>query len=154
MLQDIVPGKPNFDPMSYFGTPLQPLIEAAVAGAPLEPVMDSIVRRFGFDHFTYTVSTESRANRETRAYIWSTLPHEWIAIYGKNAYCEIDPRVTLSWGRTTPLIWDAATVGGDAKVRAYLEHAAQYGVRSGVTISFSDMRYPRCGTSFSQSTNR
>ena len=149
MLEKITPGKPNFDPISCFGMPLQPLIAAATAGEPLEPVMDSIVRGFGFDNFTYTVSTDSHPNHETRAYVWSTLPREWVALYDKNAYVEVDPRITMTWGRTTPFIWDAATVGGDAKVRAYLDHAAQYGVRSWVTISFSDLRYPRCGTSFS-----
>jgi DNA-binding CsgD family transcriptional regulator len=149
MLQSISPGKPTVDPISSFGMPLQPLIDAAAAGEPLEPVMDSIVRGFGFDNFTYTVSTDSHPNHETRAYVWSTLPREWVALYDKNAYVEVDPRITMTWGRTTPFIWDAATVGGDARVRAYLDHAAQYGVRSGVTISFSDLRYPRCGTSFS-----
>lgn len=149
MLQNITPGKPIADPIRCLGTPLEPLIAAAAAGEPLEPVMDAIVRGFGFDNFTYTVSTDSHPRHETRAYVWSTLPREWVALYDKNAYVEVDPRITLTWGRTTPLIWDAATVGGDAKVRAYLDHAAQYGVRSGVTISFSDLRYPRCGTSFS-----
>jgi LuxR family transcriptional activator of conjugal transfer of Ti plasmids len=149
MLQHITPGKPTVDPINAAGMPLQPLIEAATAGQPLEPVMDSIVRGYGFDNFTYTVSTDSHPDRETRAYVWSTLPREWVELYDKNAYVEVDPRITMTWGRTTPFIWDAATVGGDAKVRAYLDHAAQYGVRSGVTISFSDLRYPRCGTSFS-----
>jgi len=149
MLENITPGKPDVDLKGCYGISLQPLIAAAAAGEPLEPLMNSIVRGFGFDNFTYTVSTDSHPNHETRAYVWSSLPREWVAVYDKNAYVEVDPRITMSWGRTTPLIWDAATIGGDAKVRAYLDHAAQYGIRSGVTISFSDLRYPRCGAAFS-----
>lgn len=152
MLQSITPGKPGTEQLtSSFGLSLQPLVSAALAGEPLEPVMTSIVRGFGFDSFIYAMATDPQPNHDSRSYVWTTLPREWVAEYDKNAYVEIDPRITASWGRTTPLIWDASTIDGDARVRHFLERAAHYGIRSGVTISFSDSRYPRCGTSFNSS---
>ena len=152
MLQSITPGKPVDELLTRsVGVSLQPLISAAMAGEPLEPVMETIVRGFGFESFIYAMATDPQPNHDSRSYVWTTLPREWVAEYDRNAYVEVDPRVTLSWGRTTPLIWDAATIGGDANVQRFLERAAVYGVRSGVTISFSDSRYPRCGVSFNSS---
>jgi DNA-binding CsgD family transcriptional regulator len=151
MLQNITLGKPNFEFTNSFGLSLQPLIAAAMAGEPLEPTMESIVRGFGFDSFIYAMATDPQPNHDSRSYVWTTLPRVWVAEYDRNAYVEIDPRVTTSWGRTTPLIWDASTIGGDAKVHHFLDRAASHGIRSGVTISFSDSRYPRCGASFNSS---
>ncbi len=115
MLELIVPGKPNMQAMDEPDLTLQPLLAAAAAGEPLEPIMEAIVRGFGFESFMYAMTTEPRPHHDSRSYVWTTLPREWIAEYDKNAYVEIDPRITLTWGRTTPLIWDAATIGGDAR---------------------------------------
>lgn len=148
MLQEIVPGKPNVQGMNDLDLTLQPLLAAAAAGEPLEPVMQAIVRGFGFESFMYAMTTDPRPHHDSRSYVWTTLPREWIAEYDRNAYIEVDPRITLTWGRTTPLIWDAATIGGDAKVRRFLDHAAPYGIRSGVAVAFSDPTHARFGVAF------
>src|SRR5207247_3636934 len=103
---------------------------------------------FGVYSFMYCMSTDPRPHQESRSYFWTTLPREWVALYDKNAYIEVDPRITLTCGRTTPLVWDAATVGGDARVRRFLDHAAQYGIRSGVVVGFSDLTNARFGVVF------
>ena len=148
MLQLIVPGKPNMQAMGEPDLTLQPLLAAAAAGEPLEPIMEAIVRGFGFESFMYAMTTEPRPHHDSRSYVWTTLPREWIAEYDKNAYVEVDPRITLTWGRTTPLVWDAATIGGDAKVRHFLNHAARYGIRSGVAVAFSDPTHARFGVAY------
>ena len=148
MLRQIVPGKPVSQTNSDFDLMLQPLISAATAGEPLEPVMEAIVRGFGFESFMYAMTTDPRPHHDSRSYVWTTLPREWIEEYDKNSYVEVDPRITLTWGRTTPLICDASTVGGDVKVRHFLDHAAKYGIRSGVAVAFSDPTHARFGVAF------
>jgi len=148
MLQHIAPGKPNVLATSCLDLTLQRLLAAAAAGEPLEPVIESIVRGFGFESFSYALTTDPRPNHDSRSYVWTTFPREWVALYDKNAYVEVDPRVTMTWGRTTPLVWDAATIGGDARVRRFLDDAAQYGIRSGVAIAFSSATHAKFGVSF------
>ncbi len=143
MLSHLQPGRPK--PGAILPDPsLQSLVDAAMAGAPLEPVILSMVRNLGFDSFMYGMCTnETRPHHESRGYVWTTLPREWVAQYDRNAYVEIDPRLAETWNRTAPLIWDAATMGGDRRVREFLSHAAQYGVRSGVVVSFQDPDHAR-----------
>jgi len=151
MIENFDPGSPCLDMPEEYGPHLQPLIAAARAGEPLEPVMTSIVRALGFDSFIFAMASDPLPDHESRIYAWTTLPAAWVAQYDKNAYMEVDPRVTMSSTRTRPLIWDAASINGDDRVRTFLSHAAQFGIRSGVTVSFSDARHPRFGASFNSS---
>jgi DNA-binding CsgD family transcriptional regulator len=151
MLQQIAPGKPNIPVTNDLGSFVKPLLDAAGSGKPLEPVMAAIVRGFGFDSFMYAMTTDPRPHHDSRSYVWTTLPAEWIAEYDRNAYVEVDPRITLTWGRTTPLIWDSATIDGDARVRRFLDHAGRYEIRSGVAVAFSDPTHARFGVAFNSS---
>jgi DNA-binding CsgD family transcriptional regulator len=123
---------------------VQPLVNAAMAGVPLEPSLLSLIRDLRFDSFMYGMCThETRPNHESRGYVWTTLPRQWVIEYDRNAYVEIDPRLSETWNRTSPLIWDAATIGGSGRVRNFLSRAAVYGVRSGVVVSFQDPAHAR-----------
>ena len=66
-----------------------------------------------------------------------------MALYDQNAYVEIDPRLTETWNRTTPYLWDAATIKGDWHVRRFLADADRFQIRSGVVISFRDSDHAR-----------
>ena len=46
----------------------------------------------GFESFMYAMTTDPRPHHDSRSYVWTTLPREWIAEYDRNAYVEIDPR--------------------------------------------------------------
>ncbi len=155
MLSIISPGMPNVtDSGSGSGSEdamFQRLIAASIAGEPLEPVMHSIIKELGFDSCVYALTISPRPSHESRCYAWTTLPREWIAIYDRKAYVEVDPRVVLSWGRSTPLIWDAATIGGGPKVRQFLDHAAEFGICSGVTVGFTEPSNARFGIAFNSS---
>ncbi len=143
MLSHLQPGRPKAGAIASDSS-LQPLVDAAIAGAPLEPVIQSMVRTLGFDSFMYGMCTnETRPHHESRGYVWTTLPREWVVEYDRKAYVEIDPRLAETWNRTAPLIWDAATMRGDKRVREFLNQAAQYGVRSGVVVSFQDPDHAR-----------
>ena len=150
-ISTISPGKPNLKRADQYGPLLRPLIAAAEAGQPLDPIMTRIVQDLGFETFIFAMTTDPQPNHDSRSYVWTTVPREWVAEYDRNAYVEIDPRMTLSWGHASPLIWDAATIEGNANVRAFLDHAAKYGICSGVTVSFSDAKHPRFRASFNSS---
>jgi DNA-binding CsgD family transcriptional regulator len=48
----------------------------------------------------------------------------------------MDPRVTRTYNRNVPYVWDAAEFDGDRVYRDFLRDAARFGVASGVAISF------------------
>jgi len=151
MLLHIEPGKPDPKQLQDLDATMEPLVAAAAAGRPLEPAMEAITRSFGFDTFVYGVTTVPHPQRDSRCYTWTTLPREWVALYNRNSYIEVDPRITQTWGRATPLVGDAATIRGDKKVREFLEQAARYGIRSGVSISWTDPTRGRAGIGFNSS---
>ena len=105
--------------------------------------MQSIVRALGFDHFMYGMSTDPRPNRDSRSYVWTTLPPEWVAHYDRNSLIEIDPRITQTVNRTSPLLWDSATFEGGQDSKRFFEEAARFGIQSGVVLSFRDPDHAR-----------
>ena len=151
MLTPVSPGRPLRIYRDVAEGPLQQLVNAAESDVPLEPIMAEIVRGFGFDSFLYAMTTVSRPDRESKAYCWTNLPPEWVAAYDANAYVEVDPRITQTADRTTPFVWDSATLTRDPKVRRFLQHASRYGVRSGVACAFCDPSRARMGFMFNSS---
>jgi LuxR family quorum-sensing transcriptional regulator LasR len=127
---------------------IEHLLRASAVGQPLQPVMRTIMRILGFEHFGYAFATDRHVTHDSRVYVWTTLPIEWMHEYDRNAYVEVDPRITQTTELITPYVWDAATVGGGPRVDEFLEHAARYGIRSGVTLHVSDAVYPRMGAFF------
>jgi DNA-binding CsgD family transcriptional regulator len=145
MLGGVRPGKPDLSKLESIDVLLQPLLNAAAAGEPLEPALLEITRSLGFDSFVYGIATAPRPNRDSRTYVWTSLPGEWLVAYEQNAYIEIDPRVAAGLDRASPFIWDAASIKGTKRVRRFLDHAARYGVCSGVVVAFSTPSGSRVG---------
>ena len=123
---------------------LNKLVETAAAGNPLDSAMLEIAESLGFDSFMYGMcTTDSRPHHDSRAYVWTTLPKEWVALYDQKAYLEVDPRLTHTWNRTAPYLWDAASITGEWQVQQFLKDAARFGIRSGVVVSFRDATHAR-----------
>ncbi len=121
---------------------------AIVDRKPLEPVIAGICRRLGFEQFVYATATVPLPNRESRSLVWTTMPWDWVLEYERNAYIEIDPRVTQTVGRRMPLVWDAADYAQDARVAGFFRAAGRYGIGSGVIVPLSDPVYVRIGVGF------
>ena len=120
------------------------LVDAADLGEPLEAPMLEIAQSLGFDSFMYGMCLEDpRPNHESRTFVWTTLPREWVQIYDRKSYVEVDPRLTHTWNRTAPYIWDSSAIRGEWQVEEFLRDAAQFGIRSGVVVSFRDSRHAR-----------
>ena len=144
MLATIDPGEPATVAGYVANDAVARLARAALAGRPLAAEMQAVVDELGFAGFTYAMSSEAGpTRRDTRCFVWSTLPGDWVARYGELGYIEIDPAVTRSWNRSVPLVWDAADYERDARCSAYFADARRFGVASGVSISFRDSDHGR-----------
>jgi LuxR family quorum-sensing transcriptional regulator LasR len=148
MLKQVSPGKPDLSKLEIIDALLQPLLNAAAGGQPLKPALLEIARSFGYESFVFGITTASHPDRDSRTYVWTSLPDEWLRAYEENAYIEVDPRVTTGSVRASPFIWDAASTPGTAGVQKFLAHAAQYGICSGVVMAFSTPDGARVGLGF------
>jgi DNA-binding CsgD family transcriptional regulator len=144
MLSVIDPGTPADISGYVINDHIARLSRAALKRQPLQPVMAQIVREMGFDSFMYGMSADPKpTRRDTRSYVWTTLPREWVELYGERGYIEVDPRVTRTYNRNLPYVWDSAEFSGDPLCRAFLADAARFDVCSGVAISFRDPDHGR-----------
>jgi DNA-binding CsgD family transcriptional regulator len=144
MLTVIDPGQPAEITGYVVNDHIARLSRAALKRQPLQPIMEEIVRELGFDSFMYGMSADPNpTRRDTRSFVWTTLPREWVKLYGEKGYIEVDPRVTKTYNRNLPLVWDAAEFRNDPACRDFLNDAARYGVCSGVAISFRDPDHGR-----------
>jgi DNA-binding CsgD family transcriptional regulator len=144
MLSAIDPGKPAVVRGYVVNDHIARLSRAALKRQPLQPIMESIVKELGFDSFIYGMSADSSpSRRDTRTFIWTTLPPEWMLLYGERGYIEVDPRVTQTYNRNVPFVWDAAEFRDDPLCRDFLNDAARFGVCSGVAVSFRDPDHGR-----------
>jgi len=139
MLQSLMLGQTRVARWSFIPPLLEPLMSAAESGRDLVPVIQSITRCFGFDTFMYGMCTSLRPDHESRMFVFTTAPLEWVTRYDQMAYIEIDPRILLLWDSTLPLVWDQRTVrGAGSKTDAFLDDAMTYGIASGVCVPLGD----------------
>lgn len=139
MLQSLRPAVPRSNQRSFIPPVLLPLFNAAEKRADLVPAIQSITADLGFDTFMYGVSTSLRPDHESRMYVFTTAPMEWVLLYDRCAYIEADPRVLLLWDSTLPLVWDQTTVRGiNKKSDDFLDDALRFGIASGVCMPLRD----------------
>lgn len=144
MLSVIDPGSPRPIRGYVVNDHIARLSGAAARHQPMQPVMEAIVNELGFDSFMYGMSSDpSPIRRDTRFFVWTTLPREWLTLYGEHGYVEVDPRVTHTYNRNVPLVWDAAEFLGDPPCHDFLRASARFGVCSGVAVSFRDPDHGR-----------
>ncbi len=141
MLKTLLPSFQGGDQPKYTSPLLLPLIAAAEKGLDLRPVVQSITVNLGFDSFMYGISTSLRPNQETRNFVFTTLPVEWVLQYDQAAYLEIDPRFLSVLETRLPYIWDRASERGkNPRTDSFLDDAAAFGISSGLSFSFYDGR--------------
>ncbi len=121
-------------------SPLRPLYAAVAAGVPLEPAMRTVVRALGFDAFSYALATEPPTRSGGPARVWTTGSSEWLEVYDRHGYADVDPRLTRTRERTAPLAWDGAALPASGRLARFLDDAAGFGIRSGVAVP---LRSPR-----------
>ncbi|HVF62980.1 MAG TPA: LuxR C-terminal-related transcriptional regulator [Casimicrobiaceae bacterium] len=113
------------------------VIEAVDADA-LTMRFHTLASRLGFNGLSGFVLVPSSDGGERLAVVWSTNCGKWIDRYRTNGYMRLDPRLSLTASRLTPLIWDAADVTADWPMQRFLDDAARQRIRSGLAVSFRD----------------
>lgn len=113
----------------------QPLAEACSRGDPLVPVLQRIVIGLGFEHFMYAVGASPHPTQQTRSYVWTSLPAEWVRLYDDRAYVEVDPRLSWAWNSNLPVVWDQSTIADEPRIRGFFAAARTYGIASGVVFA-------------------
>ncbi|HEY1329228.1 MAG TPA: LuxR family transcriptional regulator [Casimicrobiaceae bacterium] len=128
------------------------LIEAKRRNEPLEPVVLRVMNKLGFDSFMYGMSPDTGPlSKSSRGYVWTTLPLEWVRRYSERGYVEVDPRVTETYNRNLPFVWDAHDYLEDPRCASFFKDSTRYGVCSGVAISFRDPDHGRILCAFNSS---
>lgn len=118
---------------------LQPLVRAAEAGEDLVAIVESIVRKLGFDSFLCGWGSAPRPDRDSLLYVFTTLPPAWTALYDRSHFVEVDPRLELAEQSTSIFGWSADELRGQqAKRDQFLDAAASFGIRSGACFGWHD----------------
>lgn len=119
---------------------IRPLFECIDEGRPLTPTVRDIAHSMGFDSFSYSFSDSPHIAGRNR-YVFTTLPPEWVEVYNRNDYGQIDIRVKGATESVVPLLWDwKSERGKSAVVDDFLDQMGNFGVRSGVAYVFHDRR--------------
>jgi DNA-binding CsgD family transcriptional regulator len=122
-------------------------IQAAARAADPGPHLGPLVAQFGFDGLSCIALARSASGVERTIGVWSTAPRGWAERYRERGYAGVDPRVTMTAPRLSPVVWDAADADA-AAVRRFLADAARFGVRSGFAVSFRDAAQLRIVVAF------
>lgn len=134
---------------------LRPLVRTAQEGGDLVPVVRRLVRELGFDSFLCGLSTSPRPDREAQLYAFTTLPREWAALYDRNCYIEVDPRVQMTFDQPMMMVWSGDDFRGRSeKLDRFLDDAAAFGVRSGACFTAHDARAQGVMVAFNSSKPR
>lgn len=119
-------------------TVTSPLLASIERGDALETRIQTAVESFGFTSFVFGMTTAQRPDKDSQFYFCTSAPMQWAAEYDSRSYIEIDPRIAHCWVSLVPLIWDAKIANGNAKVKHFLDRAAQYGIGSGACVTLRD----------------
>ncbi|MEP7062123.1 MAG: LuxR family transcriptional regulator [Betaproteobacteria bacterium] len=131
----------QFKASGYVPSIVQPLLAAAAKGLDLEPIIRSITKGLGFDNFMYGICIDPQPTAETRQFVYTTLPLEWVRQYDKCDYIEIDPRVRMMADASLPIIWDQKTYRGkSSRLDRFIDDALKHGVASGISLPIRDAR--------------
>lgn len=115
---------------------LRPLAEAAQAESDLVDAVRAAVRRWGFDSFVCGFDSVPRPTRSSQLYVFATLPSRWLKLYESNDYVEVDPRLDISFDRSTISTWNGSELRGqNPRLDQFLLDAAAFGIRSGACFT-------------------
>lgn len=93
-----------------------------------------LAQQLGFDGFSYLLVRPGTVGTELLRH-WTTAGPRWKLQYRKHAFHLVDPRVTLTSGRATPLSWVLGGTGSEPRGRAFETAAAANGIGGGMAIS-------------------
>lgn len=124
----------------YVPPVFRPVVEAALAGEEIGPIIQSILHFHGLVSFSYGISLAASRTHSSRRYLYTTTSATWIQRYAQNNYIEIDPRLESVTRHPQPTFWDQAQYRGRSpRVDAFLDDATAHDVGSGVVMGIRDV---------------
>jgi len=135
MLRALLPQPPAPAPGKNVPPIVQPLVDAGTCPNALTGALLRIAQQLGFDGFVYGVTTSMRPKQDSRTYVWTSLPEEWVRLYDQKAYIEIDPRLHAARESLFPVIWHRNAFSDSVTNREFFDGAARFGIRSGVAMA-------------------
>ena len=135
-LQDI-----QFDEKRMYPPIMQPVIKAVRTNGNVLAAVEGVVHGFGFSEFLFGTSAahhpssgkNAKLLRITPLWALSNAPLAWAEEYVKCGFIEIDPRVQGLVDSALPVYWDQSLRSCSERLALFLERAAHYGIRSGVS---------------------
>ena len=102
----------------------------------IQDLLERTIRGYGIKHFAY-VGFPLEADEPL---VLTTYPATWVERYGESRYDRIDPVLARAVGTMLPFTWtiDSLRQPAPRKLNAFLDEAAQAGIRRGVTIPIHD----------------
>lgn len=120
---------------------LTPLVEANERGLPLDPIVVESTKAFGFTSFSCLLADAPRPLSGVKLYAYTTTDPAWLALYERERYVEVDPRLRMVESTSLPVLWEGASERGrSAREDRFLDDAARFGICSGVVIAQNDIR--------------
>lgn len=138
------------DQVQPWPQPWRSLIDAAARADDPEPHLRPLVALLGFEGLS-SITLADGESGERAAHLWFTAPASWRARYGDQGYAAVDPRVTLTAARLSPVLWNGEHASDSLHARRFMLEAARYGVRSGFAVSFRDSTRDRAVVAFDSS---
>ena len=89
---------------------------------------------YGFEQTLIAVVPDRQTTLD-KAFLRSNYSSQWRRVYDTTQLVNIDPTVTHSVMRSTPLVWEPAIFSSKKQKEMY-EEASGYGLRSGITLPF------------------
>ncbi len=117
--------------MPFNANHLRDLLEARSV-ADLFTKAKAVVQKLDFEHFIYGMRLHA-GEGEAHEFVLSGYPSSWRSIYEQQGYAAIDPTVSHCLSSNLPLVW-SSQLFLDKGAAALMEHARQYGLRSGLTV--------------------
>lgn len=117
--------------MSFKVSQLRELLEARNV-TDLFAKARAVVQGLEFEHFIYGVRLRAGSG-DAHEFVLSGYPASWRQIYEQQGYAATDPTVAHCLASSLPLVWSSHSFE-DPRVMAFMEHARQYGLRSGLTV--------------------
>ena len=124
---------------------LEPIADAVARREPVGTAVTRVVHGMGFQCFTYGTGSVPSPNRDSRTYVWTNAPLDWLRRYDTMAYLEVDPRVTETVATAAPMLWDRYAFQETGRRREFFDDAARHGICSGVAVALSDPKRAQSG---------